>query len=171
MSGSRCRCGTSRICSSSAGSTFCHETVRMWWNRFGPMLAAAIRRQRVSRMRGFRHWRWHLDEVLREDQRRDALPLASDGTRKVKWLESYVHPRPRTRTQSAALHEENAERHGPVEAITTDGLRSFKSRDDRTGKFGQNRRFGKLGRTTACEKRTLTVSPTRSGPMLQVPTD
>jgi len=28
------------------------------------MLAAVIRRQRVSRMRGFRHWRWHHDEVF-----------------------------------------------------------------------------------------------------------
>ena len=38
----------------------CHETVRYWWNRFGPMFAADIRRQRVSRMRGFRQWKWHL---------------------------------------------------------------------------------------------------------------
>lgn len=28
-----------------------HETVRYWWNRFGPMFAAEIRRKRVSRMR------------------------------------------------------------------------------------------------------------------------
>jgi len=27
------------------------------------MCAADVRRQRVSRMRGFRHWKWHLDEV------------------------------------------------------------------------------------------------------------
>lgn len=26
---------------------------RFWWDRFGPMLAADIRRQRMSRMRGF----------------------------------------------------------------------------------------------------------------------
>ena len=32
-------------------------------SRFGPMFAGDIRRQRVSAMRGFRHWRWHLDEV------------------------------------------------------------------------------------------------------------
>ena len=43
------------------GIDICHETVRMWWNRFGPMFAGDIRRQRVSRMRGFRHWRWHLE--------------------------------------------------------------------------------------------------------------
>ena len=34
------------------GIDVCHETVRLWWNRFGPMFAADIRRQRVSRMRG-----------------------------------------------------------------------------------------------------------------------
>lgn len=30
------------------GYGFCHETVRLWWNRFGPMFAAEIRRRRVS---------------------------------------------------------------------------------------------------------------------------
>lgn len=44
------------------GIDLCHETVRLWWNCFGPLFAADIRRQRVSRMRGFRQWRWHLDE-------------------------------------------------------------------------------------------------------------
>ena len=29
------------------GIDICHETVRYWWNRFGPMFAAAIRRQRL----------------------------------------------------------------------------------------------------------------------------
>jgi putative transposase len=42
----------------------CHETVRLWWNRFGPLFAADIRRQRVSRMRAFYQWRRHLDEVF-----------------------------------------------------------------------------------------------------------
>lgn len=32
------------------GIDLCHETVRVGWNRFGPLLAADIRRQRV-RMR------------------------------------------------------------------------------------------------------------------------
>ena len=34
------------------GIDICHETVRHWWNRFGPLFAGDIRRQRVSRMRG-----------------------------------------------------------------------------------------------------------------------
>ena len=39
------------------GIDICHETVRHWWNRFGPMFAADIRRQQVDRMRGNRYWR------------------------------------------------------------------------------------------------------------------
>jgi len=45
------------------GIDICHETVRQWWNRFGPMFAGDIRQQRISRMRGFRQWKWHLDEI------------------------------------------------------------------------------------------------------------
>ena len=41
-----------------------HETVRFWWNRFGPVFAAEIRRKRVAEMRSLSHWRWHLDEVF-----------------------------------------------------------------------------------------------------------
>lgn len=46
------------------GIDICHETVRFWWNRFGPMFAAEIRRRRIDRMRGCQHWRWHLDEMF-----------------------------------------------------------------------------------------------------------
>jgi DDE domain len=41
-----------------------HETVRFWWNRFGPMFAAEIRKRRAAHMRGFIQWRWHLDEAF-----------------------------------------------------------------------------------------------------------
>src|SRR5437660_11478436 len=46
------------------GIDISHETVRFWWNRFGPMFAAEIRKNRVTRLRHFPHWRWHLDEVF-----------------------------------------------------------------------------------------------------------
>jgi hypothetical protein len=45
------------------GIDLCHETVRLWSNRFGPLFAADIRRQRVNHMRGLRQWKWHLDEM------------------------------------------------------------------------------------------------------------
>jgi len=57
------------------GIDVCHETVRHWWNRLGPMFAGDIRRQRVSRMKGFRQWKWHLDEVY--VTRRAAKPTST----------------------------------------------------------------------------------------------
>lgn len=39
---------------SGYGIDICHETVRLWWNRFGPMFAAEIQRRRVDYMRGRR---------------------------------------------------------------------------------------------------------------------
>ena len=41
-----------------------HETIRFWWNRFGPIFAADIRKKRTVRMRALPGWRWHLDEVF-----------------------------------------------------------------------------------------------------------
>ena len=45
------------------GIDICHETVRYWWNRFGPMFAAEIRKRRVHHS-SYSQWRWHLDEVF-----------------------------------------------------------------------------------------------------------
>jgi len=41
-----------------------YETVRAWWNRFGPMFATEIRKKRSSSMRALPQWGWHLDEVF-----------------------------------------------------------------------------------------------------------
>jgi putative transposase len=46
------------------GIDISHETVRQWWNRFGPMFAAEIKKKRISARRGMPQWRWHLDEVF-----------------------------------------------------------------------------------------------------------
>ena len=46
------------------GIDISHETVRYWWNRFGPMFAANIRRKRVHQLRSYSNWKWHLDEVF-----------------------------------------------------------------------------------------------------------
>ena len=45
------------------GINICRETVRLWWNRFGPMFAAEIRKRRVHH-RSHSNWRWHFDEVF-----------------------------------------------------------------------------------------------------------
>ncbi|MBC2666678.1 IS6 family transposase [Novosphingobium flavum] len=107
------------------GIDVCHETVRHWWNRFGPLFAADIRRQRVSRMRGFRHWRWHLDEMyVKVNGEMVYLWRAVDHEGEV--LESYVT---KTRDKAAALRfmKKALKRHGSPEAITTDGLRSYRA--------------------------------------------
>jgi putative transposase len=39
------------------GIDISHETVRFWWNRFGLLFAAEIRKNQVSRMCGHFNWR------------------------------------------------------------------------------------------------------------------
>ena len=105
------------------GIDLCHETVRLWWNRFGPMFAADIRRQQVSRMRCFRHWKWNLDEMyVRVNGEMAYLWRAFD--QEGENLESYVT---KTRDKPAALRfmKKALKRHGSPEAIVTDGLRSY----------------------------------------------
>ena len=105
------------------GIDICHETVRFWWNRFGPMFAANIKRQRISRMRGFRHWRWHVDEVfVKINGETHYLWRAVDHEGEV--LESYVTKK---RDKAAALRffKKALKRHGSPETIVTDGLRSY----------------------------------------------
>ena len=81
------------------GYDLCYETVRLWWHRFGPLFAREIRRKRVGRMRGFRHWKWHLDEmVVKLNGEMVYLWRAVDHEGEI--LESYVT---KTRDKQAAL--------------------------------------------------------------------
>lgn len=100
-----------------------HETIRFWWNRFGPMFAGEVRERRVSYMRGFRHWRWHLDEVfVKINGETHYLWRAVDHEGEI--LESYVT---KTRNKQAALTfvKKALRRHGSPDRITTDGLKSY----------------------------------------------
>ena len=105
------------------GIDICHETVRFWWNRFGPMFAAEIRRRRCSRMRGFRHWRWHLDEVfVKINGERHYLWRAVDHEGEI--LESYVTKK-RDKAAALVFLKKALKRHGRVKTVVTDGLRSY----------------------------------------------
>ncbi|MEP3422870.1 MAG: IS6 family transposase [Erythrobacter sp.] len=107
------------------GIDICHETVRHWWNRFGPLFAADVQRQRVSRMRGFRQWKWHLDEVyVKINGELHYLWRTVDQEGEI--LESYVT---KTRDKKAALRcmRKALKRHGSPNEITTDGLTSYKA--------------------------------------------
>ena len=46
------------------GIDVCYESVRYWWNRFGPIFASEIRKKRSQAMRESTQWRWYLDEVF-----------------------------------------------------------------------------------------------------------
>ena len=105
------------------GVDICHETVRFWWNRFGPLFAADIKRQRISRMRGYPQWRWHFDEVfVKINGERHYLWRAVDHEGEV--LESYVTKK-RDKAAALAFLKKALKRHGKVEAIVTDGLQSY----------------------------------------------
>ena len=74
-------------------------------------------------MRGFRHWKWHLDEMyVRINGEMHYLWRAVDHEGEI--LESFVTT---TRDKSAALRfmKKALKRHGKTEKIVTDGLRSY----------------------------------------------
>ena len=117
------------------GIDICHETVRHWWNRFGPMFAADVRRQRVSRMKGFRQWKWHFDEAyVKINGEMHYLWRAVDQEGDI--LESYVT---KTRDKKAALRsmKKALERNGSPVTITTDGLRSYEAAMNALGNTGK----------------------------------
>ena len=105
------------------GIDISHEAVRFWWNRFGPMFAAEIRRNRASRMRAHSNWRWHLDEVfVKINGETHYLWRAVDHEGEV--LESYVTKR---RDSKSALRfiRKSMKRYGNPAVIVTDKLRSY----------------------------------------------
>jgi putative transposase len=107
------------------GIDICHETVRVWWNRFGPMFSADIRKKRSESIRSHIQWRWHLDEVfVRINGETYYLWRAVDHEGEV--LEAYVTKR---RDRKAALRflRKAMKRYGRPEVIVTDCLRSYRA--------------------------------------------
>ena len=104
------------------GIEISYETVRAWWNRFGPMFAAEIRKKRVAAHRNWTQWRWHLDEVfVRINGETYYLWRAVDHEGEV--LEVFVTKK---RDCKAALRflRKAMKRYGRPKAIVTDKLRS-----------------------------------------------
>ncbi len=107
------------------GIDICHETVRAWWNRFGPLFAAEIRKKRSASMWGSPQWRWHLDEVfVRINGETHYLWRAVDHEGEV--LESFVTKK---RDHKAALRflRKAMKRYGRPEVVVTDRLRSYRA--------------------------------------------
>jgi putative transposase len=106
------------------GIDICHETVRFWWNRFGPMFAAAIRKKRVHH-RSYSNWRWHLDEVfVRINGETHYLWRAVDHEGEV--LEVFASKR-RDRKAALKFLKRAMKRYGQPQSVVTDRLRSYRA--------------------------------------------
>ena len=55
------------------GIDICHETVRFWWNRFGPVFAAEMQKRRIQQHRCHHQWRWHNRRDIFKQNRSSAL--------------------------------------------------------------------------------------------------
>ncbi len=106
------------------GIDICHETVRYWWNRFGPMFATEIRKRRIHHL-SFSRWRWHLDEVfVRINGKTHYLWRAVDHEGEV--LEVFVTKR-RNRRAAPNFLKRTMKRYGRPHSIVTDRLGSYRS--------------------------------------------
>ena len=106
------------------GIDICHETVRFWWNRFGPMFAAEIRKRRVLR-HSYSNWRWHLDEVFGKiNGETHYLWRAVDHDGEV--LEVFATTR-RDRRAALQFLKRAMKRYGQPRVIVTDRLRSYRA--------------------------------------------
>ena len=106
------------------GIDICHETVRFWWNRFGPMFAAEIRKRRVQR-HSYSHWRWHPDEAsVRINGKTHYLWRAVDHEGEV--LEVFATKR-RDRKAALKFLKRTMKRYGRPWSIVTDRLRSYRA--------------------------------------------
>ena len=105
------------------GIDISHETVRFWWNRFGPLFAAEIRRKRIQLKRAHSNWQWHLDEVfVKINGQTHYLWRAVDHEGEV--LESFVTKR-RNRKAALKFLRKIMKRYGNPHVIVTDKLRSY----------------------------------------------
>jgi putative transposase len=123
------------------GIDISHETVRFWWNRFGPMFAAEIRKRRVHH-RSYSKWRWHLDEVfVRINGETHYLWRAVDHEGEV--LEAFVTKR-RDRKAALKFLKRTMKRYGAPETIVTDRLRSYRAAMKMIGNAASQESGGRL---------------------------
>ena len=106
------------------GIDICYETVRYWWNRFGPLFAAEIRRRRVDH-HWYSNWRGHLDEVfVRINGETHYLWRAVDHEGEL--LEVLATKR-RDRRAALRFLRRAMKRYGRPATVVTDGLPSYRA--------------------------------------------
>jgi putative transposase len=107
------------------GIDICHETIRAWWNRFGLIFAADIRKKRSASMRTQIQWRWHLDEVfVRINGETHYLWRAVDHEGEV--LDAFVTKK-RDRKSALKFLKKVMKPYGRPKVIVTDRLRSYRA--------------------------------------------
>ena len=112
-----------------------YETVRVWWNRFGPLFAAEIRRKRTAPQRYSTQWQWHLDEVfVRINGETYYLWRAVDHEGEV--LEVFVTKR-RNRRAALKFLKKAKKRYGSPKVIVTDKLRAYRAAMKEIGNAGR----------------------------------
>jgi len=109
---------------SERGIDICHETVRFWWTRFGPMFAAEICKRRVD-TRSYSRWRWHLyKEFVWINGETRYLWRAVDHEGEVLKVLATKH---RDRRSTLKFLTRAMKRYGRPRSIVTDGLRSYRA--------------------------------------------
>ena len=105
------------------GIDICHETVRFWWNRFGPIFASEIKRKRSAHLRQHTQWRWHLDEVyVKINGEMHYLWRAVDHEGEVLEV---LATKERDKAAALKLMKRLMKRYGKPEVVVTDRLRSY----------------------------------------------
>ncbi len=107
------------------GIDITHETIRLWWNKFGPTISAKIRRKRKSYPEEYSSWRWHIDEVfVKMSGKLHYLWRAVDHEGEV--LDAIVTKK---RDKKAALRilKRLMKRYGRPHSIVTDKLGSYRA--------------------------------------------
>jgi len=107
------------------GIDICHETIRYWWNRFGPIFAHEIRKKRIHPTPYHSNWRWHVDEVfVKINGETHYLWRAVDHEGEV--LEVYVS-KTRDKRKALAFLKKAMKRYGKPKALVTDKLKSYRA--------------------------------------------
>jgi len=105
------------------GIDISHETVLYWWNRFGPLFAAEIRRKRIQQKRTHSNWQLYLGDVfVKKNGETYYLWRAVDHEGEV--LESSVTKR-RDRNAALKFLRKTMKRYGNPHVLVTDKLRSY----------------------------------------------
>ena len=104
------------------GIDICHETVRYWWNKLGPIVAKELKKKRTHAPS---KWRWHIDEVfVKINGENHYLWRAVDHEGVV--IDCFVSKR---RNKRAALKflRKSLKNHEPPQQIVTDKLGSYRA--------------------------------------------